>query len=100
MSTISEMIQLSIRHKPVGVYNLGSHNGMSKSDLAFAFANYLSLSTQAMKRTTTDQVSFLKAYRPKDMRMNSSKFENIIGIKLPNLIDEIEHAAEEYRELV
>lgn len=99
MSTLSEMIELSIRNKPVGVFNLGSHDGMSKADFAFAFADELGLSTRAMKRTTTDQVSFLKTYRPKDMRMNSVKFENTLGIKLPQLRDEIKRVAKEYCEI-
>lgn len=99
MSTLSEMIELSIRNKPVGSYNLGSHDGMSKADFAFAFAEELGISNRAMKRTTTDQVTFLKTYRPKDMRMNSVKFEDVLGIKLPNLRDEIKRAAKEYREI-
>lgn len=99
MSTLSEMIELSIRNKPVGVFNLGSHDGMSKADFAFAFADELGLSTLAMKRTATDQVTFLKTYRPKDMRMNSAKFEDAMGIKLPKLRDEIKLAAKEYREI-
>ena len=98
MSTLSEMIELSAQNKPIGVFNLGSHDGMSKADFAFAFADELDLSTRVMKRTTTDQVTFLKTYRPKDMRMNSTKFENTLGIKLPQLKDEIKRVAKEYRE--
>lgn len=99
MSTLSEMIELVMQRKPIGVFNLGSHVGMSKADFAFAFADELGLSTLAMKRTTTDRVTFLKTYRPKDMRMNSAKFENALGIKLPKLRDEIKRVAKEYREV-
>lgn len=98
MSTLSEMIELSVRNKLLGVFNLGSHDGMSKADFAYAFADELDLSTHAMKRTTTDQVTFLKTYRPKGMRMNSAKFENTLGIKLPQLKDEIKRVAKEYCE--
>ncbi len=98
MSTLAEMIELSIRNKPIGVFNLGSHDGMSKADFAFAFADELDLLTRVMKRTTTDQSTFLKTYRPKDMRMNSVKFENALGVKLPNLRDEIKRVAKEYHE--
>jgi dTDP-4-dehydrorhamnose reductase len=97
MSTLSEMIELSMRKKPVGVFNLGSQDGSSKADFAFAFAEELGLSVRAMRRTTSDQVTFLKTYRPKDMRMNSTKFEGAMGVNLPNLRDEIKRAAEEYR---
>jgi len=41
---------------------------MSKSDFAFAFAAELNLNTQHIQRTTSDAVTFLKTYRPKDMR--------------------------------
>lgn len=96
LSTLSEMIELIVREKPVGVFNLGSHDGMSKADFAFAFADELDFSIPAMKRTTTDKVTFLKTYRPKDMRMNSTKFEKTLGVKLPNFSDEIKKVAKEY----
>jgi hypothetical protein len=33
------------------------------------------------------------------MRMDSSKFENVLGIKLPNLTDLIQPLAKEYNEI-
>jgi dTDP-4-dehydrorhamnose reductase len=98
MSTLSEMIELTMRAKPVGVFNLGSHDGLSKADFAFAFAEELGLSVRTMKRTTTNQVTFLKTYRPKNMRMNLAKFEEALGVQLPCLRDEIGRVAKEYRE--
>ncbi len=99
LTTLSEMIELIIQKKPVGVFNLGSHDGMSKADFAFAFAEELDLSTCTMTRVLTDQVTFLKTYRPKDMRMDCSKLENMLGIKLPLLRDEIKRVAKEYHEV-
>jgi dTDP-4-dehydrorhamnose reductase len=99
MSTLSEMIKLIVQNKPIGVFNLGSNNGMSKAEFAFSFAGELGLSTVEMKHASTNQVTFLRTYRPKDMRMSSVKFENALGIKLPNLIDEIRRVAKEYREI-
>jgi dTDP-4-dehydrorhamnose reductase len=99
MSTLSEMIELSVQNRPPGIFNLGSHEGLSKADFAFAFASELGLSVRAIRRTTSDQVTFLKTYRPKDMRMSSARFEDTLGIKLPKLRDEIRRAAEEYREI-
>lgn len=96
MATLSEMIELIIRKKPVGVFNLGSHEGMSKADFAFSFAEELDLSTCSMTRTSNDQVTSLKTYRPKDMRMDCSKFENTLGVRLPLLRDEIKRGAKEY----
>jgi dTDP-4-dehydrorhamnose reductase len=98
MTTLSKMIELIIQKKPIGVFNLGSHEGMSKADFAFAFAKELNLSTSAMTRTSTDQVTFLKTYRPKDMRMDCSKFENTLDVKLPLLRNEIKQVAKEYYE--
>lgn len=98
MITLSEMIELIMQKKTIGVFNLGSHGGMSKADFAFAFAEELNLSTSAMTRTSTDQVTFLKTYRPRDMRMDCSKFENTLGVKLPLLRNEIKRVAKEYYE--
>jgi dTDP-4-dehydrorhamnose reductase len=99
MNTLVEMIQLVVEKKPVGIFNLGSHNGMSKADFDFAFAELLKLPTETMTRIETRQATFLKAYRPKDMRMDCSKFENALGVKLPQLSDEIIRVAKEYDEV-
>lgn len=96
MTTLVGMIRLVIEKKPIGIYNLGSHNGMSKADFDFAFAKCLGLSTKTMSRIDTGQAKFWKAYRPKDMRMDSSRFENTLGVKLPLLSDEIKQVAKEY----
>jgi dTDP-4-dehydrorhamnose reductase len=99
ITTLVEMIELVVQKKPVGIYNLGSHNGMSKADFDFAFTECLSLPTNSMTRIETSQAKFLKAYRPRDMRMDSSNFENTLNVKLPHLIDLIKPAAEEYDEI-
>lgn len=99
MATLSKMIELVIREKPVGVFNLGSHEGMSKADFAFAFAEELGCYTRTMTRSTTDKATFLKTYRPKDMRMDSSKFEKLLGVKLPLLRDELKRVAREYHDV-
>lgn len=99
ITTLIEMIELVVTKKPVGIFNLGSHNGMSKADFDFAFAECLNLPTNTMTRIETSQATFLKAYRPKDMSMNSSKFENTLGVKLPLLTDLIQQLAKEYKKL-
>jgi dTDP-4-dehydrorhamnose reductase len=97
ISTLVCQIALVIAKKPMGIFNLGSHNGMSKADFDFAFAEILGLPTRLMTRIESSQASFLKAYRPKEMRMNCSKFEDTLDVKLPSLIDEIAKAANEYK---
>ena len=98
MITLAEMIHLAIEKRPVGVFNLGSRNGMSKADFDFDFAEYLGLQTKSMTRINIDKASFLKAYRPKDMRMDCTKFEKTFQITLPDLRDEIQLAAKDYHE--
>ena len=98
MKTLAEMIELVICNKPVGVYNLGSSQGMSKADFDFEFAERLGLTLGLMARIHSSDASFLQVYRPKDMRMDCSKFEKQFGIKLPSLSDEITKCTEDYYE--
>ncbi len=88
MDTLSAAIDRVLRHQVAGVFNLGSRQGMSKADFAAALAHTFDLPTEAMRRGSTTDVE-LAAYRPKDMCMNSSKFEQTFGMKLPRLSDEI-----------
>jgi dTDP-4-dehydrorhamnose reductase len=99
IKALVEMIALVIETHPLGVYNLGSRCGMSKADFAFAFANRLNLPTNSMKRILSNEASFFRAYRPKNMLMDSSKFENKLSITLPELTDIIEQIAEDYDEI-
>ena len=99
MTTLVELINVVIERKPVGVFNVGSHNGMTKADFDFTFAEHLKLPTAFMTRIDTSQATFLKAYRPKDMRMDCSKFEATLQVKLPDLLDEIRRVAGEYDEV-
>ncbi len=98
MVTLGNIICLVIQARPLGTFNLGSREGMSKADFDFAFAQYLGLQTKTMSRINSSQATFLKAYRPKDMRMDCSKFEDQFQFKLPYLVDEMKLAAEDYRE--
>ena len=94
-----ELIELVVKKKPRGIYNVGSHNGMSKADFDFAFAKILKLPTETMTRIETGQAIFLKAYRPRNMCMNNLKFENTFGVRLPRLVDLIKQIAQEYDEI-
>jgi len=96
LTSLVQMVELVVRKKPIGVFNLGSHNGSSKADFAFSFAEYLKLPTTNMTRIQSSEAKLFHTYRPQNMRMNSSKFENALGVKLPNLFDLIQPLAEEY----
>ena len=99
MTTLAEMIELVIEKKPVGIFNLGSNNGMSKADFCYTFAECLNLPTTMMTRIDSAQAAFLKAYRPKNMLMDCTKFERVLGVKLPDLLDQIKSVAMEYDEI-
>lgn len=96
MAYLSNMINLVIDKRPLGIFNLGSRGGMSKADFDFKFAEKLNLPTMTMQKINTTDADFLKAYRPKNMVMNCSKFESALGIQLPTILDQIESIAKEY----
>ncbi|MGZ5026973.1 MAG: dTDP-4-dehydrorhamnose reductase family protein [Methylobacter sp.] len=96
--TLCDMIELVVRQRPLGIFNLGSRNGLSKADFAYALAEELSLPTQTMQRIRLSEMTALKAQRPKDMRMDSTRFEQRFGLQLPKLIDEINSIRSHYLE--
>ena len=96
MNSVSYYIREIIEKKPVGIFNLGSHNGMSKANFDFIFAERMNLDTSQMTRMSVDNVDWDMALRPKDMRMKLDKIEKRLGIKLPTLEDEIKEIAKEY----
>ena len=100
MLTLCEMIALTVQRRERGVFNLGSHSGMSKADFAFAFAGALELATGAMSRGRAAEAAFLKAWRPSAMCMDSRRFEQAFEQPLPTLNDEIQRAAKDYREIL
>lgn len=98
MDTLCDMIELVVRQRPFGIFNLGAHDGLSKADFAYALADELDLPIQTMRRTRSSDMPTLKAYRPKDMRMDSTQFEQRLGVRLPKLIDEIISMRSQYLE--
>jgi len=94
-----QIIELVIKKKPIGVFNLGSSNGMTKADFDFAFAEALKLPTKTMKPIASADATFLRAARPKNMCLNNGKIEKALEIKLPNLIDLVQEVSEEYNEI-
>jgi dTDP-4-dehydrorhamnose reductase len=97
ISSLCNFIERAIAERPVGVYNLGSHQGMSKAEFAFAFAAATGLPTTNLVRSSFREVTTLAARRPGDMRMRCERFEDRMGLRLPRLIDEIKRLADDYR---
>jgi dTDP-4-dehydrorhamnose reductase len=95
LTTLCEMIAVAAEKPVPGTFNLGAHNGMSKADFAFELASVFGLGTQATTRALSAEVP-LKAYRPKDMRMDCARFEAAFGVRLPKLADEIRSLRREY----
>jgi dTDP-4-dehydrorhamnose reductase len=96
IKSLIEIINKVIELRPIGVFNVGSNEGMSKSKFDFLLAKYLCLDSSNMEEIESNKATFLKAYRPKDMRLNNTKFELQLNIKLPKLKDEILIIANEY----
>ena len=98
IKTLAIMIERVVSKRPSGLFNLGSRDGMSKADFAFALAEVVGLPTTHITRTVSTDNPLLGAYRPKDMRMDSSNFESTLGLKLPTLIEQIHSLRSDYLE--
>lgn len=98
IKTLAAMIELVVCQRPIGLYNLGTRDGMSKAAFAFAVAETMSLPTTHISRTLSSTSMALDAYRPKDMRMDCSLFERTMGLRLPTLIDQINLLRSDYLE--
>lgn len=96
ISTLCDCIECCIIEKPLGVFNLGSRDGMSKANFTFAFASALGQQPTNLVPINYSSVVTLVAQRPSDMRLNCERIETRLGIKLPRLIDEIELIARDY----
>lgn len=96
MRTLAEMILVVISIRPYGVFNLGSHIGLSKSDFAFLFMKKLNMYPGKVEIMSIHDVDFVKTYRPKDMRLKVTKFEQNLSLSLPKLEDEIDKVIGDY----
>ena len=86
--TLSKILEIILKKKITGIYNLGSNNGFSKNKFIKKICSYKKLNNKLINSTYSK--SFFTINRPKDMRMNVSKFEKSYKIKMPTLIEEIE----------
>ncbi len=96
LKSLCEVIEKVTESSIKGIFNIGTHDGLSKADFAYLFADFVDLPKNNMKSIKIKDANFLKTYRPKDMRMNVKSIEFELGIKLPKLITEIELVAREY----
>jgi dTDP-4-dehydrorhamnose reductase len=96
INTLCKIIELCVRRKYPGVYNVGSKNGMSKEDFLLNFLHKCGLKEVKYKSVCVDSMKFA-VKRPKDMRMDVTSFEKQFEYKLPLLIDEIGSVANDYK---
>ena len=88
IDTLCKYIELAMNNKITGIYNVGSHGGMSKANIAKFICKKIDNSFNKIISCRVED-SKLIAYRPKDMRMKCNKFQLAFGVKLPNLKSEI-----------
>lgn len=98
IDALCDAIARVVAQRPAGVFNLGARGGLSKADFAYAFAAAAGLPTATMRRSSSAAAAQLVAYRPKDMRMDSRRFEAALGLALPTLDQEIQRIGSAYRE--
>lgn len=95
ISSLCLIIQRVLTSKLIGTYNVGCHDGISKADFALALAAELGLPIASAKVAAFSSTT-LKAPRPLDMTLNVRKLEDALGIKCPDIREEISKTAKEY----
>jgi len=88
MDTLCEAVATVLRRPQPGVYNLGSSSGLSKAEFALQLARTLRLPPIPYEAVSQDTMP-LAAPRPKNMTMDSSKWQAAFGVRLPTLEEEI-----------
>ena len=87
-STLSNILEKFIYGKNLtGIYNAGSIDGLSKYNFAKKIAEHKNLNLNLIKKIDSDKYFEIK--RPKDMRMNVSKIQRTLKIKMPSIKEEI-----------
>ena len=89
LDTLGALTAECISRSLSGCYNLGSRQGMSKADFALAIAALKDLPTHtAQCRASTGHLPD-RAPRPKDMRLDVTRIERALGMRMPTLMEEI-----------
>jgi dTDP-4-dehydrorhamnose reductase len=96
INTLCDVILFCLKKQLLGVFNVGSNEGMSKEDFLKTFLELSGVNNVKYKSISVNDIDF-KTHRPKDMRMDVSRFEKAFNYKLPKLINEIESVANEFK---
>jgi dTDP-4-dehydrorhamnose reductase len=89
IATLIRCIEITARLRKPGLFNLGAKGGMSKAEFALMLGSALGLPLDTAIRGKSTLGGISPTYRPKDMRMNSSRFETTFGVQLPEFSSEI-----------
>jgi dTDP-4-dehydrorhamnose reductase len=95
IDTLCSIIARCIESRPVGVFNAGCRDSISKAGFAFALAKALNLSTENVTVGTSADLT-LKARRPLDMTLQVARLEAALDLQCPNMLNEIQYTAKEY----
>lgn len=95
ISTLCSFIENTMCHKIPGIFNVGTRDGISKAQFAVRLAKCLQLDNSLMTVGTSSDVT-LRARRPKDMRLDTARFEKTFGLSMPSMDEEILVIAEGY----
>jgi dTDP-4-dehydrorhamnose reductase len=98
MPGLGAIVSRVIDRRPAGVFNVGSRGAISKADFAFRVAEVLSLQTRTMQRSMLRDATTL-ARRPLNMLMDSSCAESTLGLRMPEIRDEILSLRGQYDEV-
>ncbi len=88
IETLCQEIQRVIQSFKPGVFNLGSRQGFSKYQFMLKLAEHKKLPTSLISASEYANAN-IPIPRPRDMRMNVTKYEETFGIQLPTLLEEI-----------
>ena len=88
IDTIIKFIIKLIPSKKKGIYNIGSKNEISKSDFILSIAKKFNLKLNYNIIKFSEFKNY-KTIRPKNMGMNTNKFQKEFRIKLPSIEEEI-----------
>src|SRR5262249_14378391 len=97
IAQLPALIERVIRCRRSGIFNVGSRGGMTKADFAVRLAAEVGFSIKNECRRSAEDLN-RPAHRPKDMRLDSSLFEENFGIELPTLEQTISSIAKSYRD--
>ena len=98
IDTLGNIIYKIIKKKQLknyGIYNIGSKGKISKSNFGIFFAKTLKIYNN--NEIVCNSSEILKVKRPRNMSMNTKKFEKKFNVRLPNIKKEIINEIKNYK---